>query len=79
MLTYLFDGGLWAFLGWLEVMVLQINVADDVVVCDCVLARAEVPGLILRVVWPALKSLQLVLEVQDVVRLLVTEGSVLNL
>ena len=57
-------------------MVLLVDIADDIVVDDRVLARSEVPGLLLRVVRPVLETLQLVLEVEHVVCLLVAEGSV---
>lgn len=58
-------------------VLLHIDVADDVIVGDGVLAWAEVPRLFLRVVWPVLKTLQLVLEVKDVVGLLVAKRFVL--
>ena len=61
----------------LEVMILHVDVADDVVVCQSVLARTEIPGLFLRVVRAVLQALQLVVEVQDVVGLLVAQCSVL--
>lgn len=43
-----------AFVRRLEVMVLHVNVADNVVVDDGVFALAEIPRLILRVVWAVL-------------------------
>ena len=61
----------------LEMVLSHVDVADDVVVDNGVFARAEVPRLLLRVVWSIFKSLQFVLEVQDVVRLLIPECSVL--
>ena len=51
---------------------------DYVVVVEGVLARPEVPGLVLRVVGPALQALQLVLEVQNVVSLLDAQSFVLH-
>ena len=71
-------GGLGAFTRWLEMVLLQVDVADDVVVVEGVLARPEVPGLVLRVVGPALQALQLVLEVQNVVSLLDAQSFVLH-
>ncbi len=70
-------GRLRAFLGWLEVVVLHVDVADDVVVHNGVLARSEVPRLILGVVRAVLKTLQFVIEVQNVVGLLVAKCLVL--
>ena len=69
--TYLFLGGFGTFLRWLEMVLLHVNIADDVVVGNGVFSWTEVPRLILRVVRSCLESLQLVLEVQDVVSLLV--------
>ena len=54
-----------------------VDIADDVVVHDCVFAGAEVPRLFLWVIWSALQSLQLVFEVQNVVSLFVAEGFIL--
>ena len=72
-------GRLWALLRRLEMMVFHIDVADDIVVHNCVLTWSEVPGLLLRVVRAVLKTLQFVLKVQDVVSLLVAKSSVLVL
>ena len=61
-------------------MVLRlVDVADDVVVDDGVLSGAEVPRLLLRVVRAAFEAFELVVEVEDVVGLFVTEGFVLVL
>ena len=54
-------------------MIFCVDVADDVVVRVVVLAWTEVPGLFLRVVGATLEALQLVVEVEDVVRLLVAK------
>ena len=67
-----------ALLGGLEVMVFLIDVANDVIVHNGVLARAEVPRLLLGVVFAVLKALQLVVEVHNIVGLLVTECTVLQ-
>ena len=58
-------------------MLSQIDVTDDVVVGLGVLARSEVPGLFLGVIWPVLETQHLVLKVDDIVGLLVSEGSIL--
>ena len=58
-------------------MLLHVNVADDVVVDQSVLSRAEVPGLFLWIVGTVLEALQLVIEVENVVRLLVPESTIL--
>ena len=60
-------------------MLLHVDVRNDVVVLEGVLARAEVPRLLLGVVVTLLQALQFVLEVDDVVGLLVPQGSVLVL
>ena len=87
-LSWLLDGlASFAVLGaWLgsllwgsEVMVLHVDVADDVVVSESVLSGSEVPWLLLGVVWSILKTSQLVLKVQNVISLLVTERAVLVL
>ena len=57
-------------------MVFLVHIAYDVIVYNCVLAWAEVPWLFLGVVGPILESLELVLEIEDVVGLLVAESSV---
>ena len=58
-------------------MLLHVNVADDVVVDQSVLSWTEVPGLFLWIVGTVLEALQLVIEVQNVVRLLVPESTIL--
>ena len=57
-------------------VVFLIHIAYDIIVYNGVLARAEVPRLFLRVVGPIFESLELVLEIEDVVGLLVAECSV---
>ena len=57
----------------------EVNVADNVVVYDCVFARPVEPRLLLGVVGPVLQPLQLVAEVENVVGLLIPEGTVLVL
>ena len=56
-------GGLWALLGRLEVVLGEVDVADDVVVDDGVFARPVEPRLLLGVVGPVFKPLELVAEV----------------
>ena len=77
MITYILFSGHGPLLWRLEMMVLLINIADYVVVYDSILAWAEVPWLFLGVVWPVLKSFELVLKVEHVVSLFVAECSVL--
>ena len=60
-------------------MILHVNIANDVVVDDGVLARTIVPRLLLRVVRPIFQTGQFVIEVEDVVGLLIAEGLVLVL
>ena len=60
-------------------MIFLVDIADDVVVDNGVLAGAEVPRLLLGIVWSILEPLQLILKVEDVVSLLVTKSSVLIL
>lgn len=60
-------------------MVFLVNVADDVVVDDRVFAGPEVPGFLFGVVRSRLQPFELVLEVEHVVSLLVTQRSVLVL
>ena len=66
-----------ALLRRLEVMVLHVDIRDDVVVNQGVLARSEIPRLFLWVVVAAFQPFQFVVEVNHVVGLLITKGSVL--
>ena len=70
---------LWPFFWLCKVMILNIYVAQDVIVLLRVLTRTEVPCLLLWVVWPLLKALHFALEIQNVICLFVSEGSVLVL
>ena len=70
---------LWPFFWLCKVMILHIYVAQDVIVLLRVLTRTEVPCLLLWVVWPLLKALHFALEIQNVICLFVSEGSVLVL
>ena len=54
-------------------MVFGINVTDDVVVSIVVLAWSEVPRLLLGVISAALETLQLIVKVENIVRLLITK------
>ena len=74
--TYVLFCGRGSFVRRLEMMVFLVHIANDVIVYDRVLARAEVPRLFLRVVRSIFEPLQLVLEIEDVVGLLVAECSV---
>ena len=58
-------------------MLCHVNVTDDVVVDLSVFPGAEVPGLLLGEVWSLLKPLHLVLEIDNVESLLVSQSSVL--
>ena len=61
-------------LAWrLEMMVFGINVADDVVVSIVVLAWSEVPRLLLGVIRAAFETLQLIVKVENIVRLLIAK------
>ena len=60
-----------------EVMLPQIDVTDDIVVSLSVLPGSEVPWLFLGVIWPRLKTQHLVLKVDDVVGLFVSQGFIL--
>lgn len=62
-----------------KVMFLHRFIADNVPVDVCVLAWAEVPRLLLGVVRSLFEALQLILEVENIVRLLIAERSVLVL
>ena len=59
-------------------MLCHVSVADDVVVDLSVLSGAEVPGLFLGEVWSLLQPLHLVLEINNVERLLVSQSSILK-
>lgn len=63
----------------IEVVVLQRVVADDVVVNHRVPLRSEVPWFFFGVVRPIFETRELVLEVQYVESLLVSERAVLIL
>ena len=63
MITYILFSGHGPLLWRLEMMVFLINIADYVVVYDSILAWSEVPWLFLGVVWPVLKSFELVFKV----------------
>ena len=55
-----------------------VDVADNIIVHQGVFTGSEVPRLLLGVIRAVLQTLQLVVEVQNVVSLLVTQGAVLN-
>lgn len=71
-------GRFWALAWRLEVMLLHVNVANNVVVHNGVLTGTEVPGLLLRVVRAIFQTLQLVVKVEDVVGLLVAQLFILK-
>ena len=58
-------------------MVLLVNVADNIIVHQGVFAGSKVPRLLLRVIGAVLQAFKLVVKVQNVVSLLVTQGAVL--
>lgn len=60
-------------------MIFLVDIADNVVVDNRVLARTEIPRLLLGIVWSILESLELILKVEDVVSLFVTKSSILVL
>ena len=60
-------------------MVFLVNVADDIVVDNCIFARSKVPWFLFGVVGSRLQPLELVLKVEHVVSLLVTQRPVLVL
>ena len=69
----------WRSILWCcEMMLSQINVADDVIVTLGVFARTEVPRLLLWIIISLFKSLHFVLKVYNVEGLLISEGSVLK-
>ena len=57
-------------------MVFHIDVADNIVVYDGVFSRAEIPRLLLGIVWATLKTFQLVIEIEDVIGLFIAQGVV---
>ena len=57
-------------------MVFHIYVADNVVVYDGVFSRAEIPWLLLGIVWATLETFQLVIEIEDVIGLFIAQGVV---
>ena len=58
-------------------MLSQIDVTDDVVVSLSVLSGSEIPWLFLGVIWPILETQHLVLKVDDVVGLFISQGFIL--
>ena len=56
----------------------HVDVTDDVVVGLSVFARTEVPRLLFGVIGPILESLHLVLEIQNVVGLFVSQSAILK-
>jgi hypothetical protein len=60
------------------VVLLETNVADDVIVRTSILAGSEIPWLLLRVVRSLLKTFHLAFKVENVVSLLVSQRSVLS-
>ena len=58
-------------------MLLQADVTDDVVVGICILARPEVPRLLLGIVWALFKTFHLAFKVKNVVSLLISKRAVL--
>ena len=52
MITYVLFGWFWALLGRLEVVIPHIDIANDIVVDNGVLAGTIVPRLLLRIIGP---------------------------
>lgn len=59
-------------------VLLETNIADDVIVRTSILAGSEIPWLLLRVVRSLLKTFHLAFKVENVVSLLVSQRSVLS-
>jgi len=57
-------------------MFLHVDVRNNVVVLECVLAWTEIPRLLFWVILALLESFKFVVEVHHIVCLLVTEGCV---
>lgn len=55
-----------------EMVVFHVDVADDVIVCICILSWPEIPRFFLRIVWSLFEASQLILEIQYVVCLFVS-------
>ena len=68
----------WTILWSSKVMLGHVDVTDDVVVGLSVLAWTEVPRLLFGVIGPILESLHLVLEIQNVVGLFVSQSAILK-
>ena len=64
-------GGWWSLFRCVEVVLAQIYIADDVVVCKGVFFGPKVPRLFFGVVFPLLQTLQFVFKVQNVICLFV--------
>lgn len=79
-LTSLFLWCIWrrAFVRSSEVMIGHGLVTENIPIHFGVLSRSEVPGLLLGVVRPVFQTLQLVLEVEDVIGLFVSERAILE-
>ena len=69
--------GRWSLVWGLEMVFSHADVAHDVVVHLSVFARAEIPRLLFREIRSVLEPHHFVFEVDDVVRLLIAQGSVL--
>lgn len=74
--TYLLWFGLWPLFRRIKVVILQVHVADNVIVRAGVPLRSEVPWLLFRIVWPILQTGQLVLEVQHIVSLFIPQRAI---
>ena len=76
--TYHGRVGNWTILWSSKVMLGHVDVTDDVVVDLSVLAWTEVPRLLFGVIGSILESLHLVLEIQNVVGLFVSQSTILE-
>ena len=57
-------------------VIFHIGVADDVIIYNCVLAGAEIPRFLLGIVGTTFKTLQLIVEVQNVICLFISQSVV---
>lgn len=68
--------GFWSLSRRLEMVIFHIGVADDVIIYNCVLAGAEIPRFLLGIVGTTFKTLQLIVEVQNVICLFISQSVV---
>ena len=76
LVTYLFHIWLWSLVGSIEIVVLEIKIANDIVAYKGVALRSEVPWLFLRIIRPIFKTLELILKVKHIVSLFIPQCSI---